>query len=81
MERKKEVARVTIEVPRVSGDRAEESTELVERLVKQYGLSTRDTDALFNAMVAIYIRGRMVYGDREPGGCELGAVGRKDEAN
>ncbi len=78
---KKEVERVTIEVPRVTGDQAGDCSELVERLVDKYDMSTADTDALFNAMVAIYIRGRMVYGDRQPSVCSLGAACHKDEAN
>lgn len=81
MEHKKEVTRITIEVPRVSGDRAEQASEMVERLVEQYSLGTRDTNDLFNAMVAIYIRGRMVHGLHEPGGGELGAARRRDEVN
>jgi len=81
MENKKDAERVTIDVPHVSGSRAEESSELVERLVDQYGLSAQDTNSLFNAMVAIYIRGRMVFGDRQPSVCGFAAACHKDESN
>jgi hypothetical protein len=63
--------RVDITVPEVSGKEAADATDLVEHLVEKYKISTVDADALFNAMVSIFIRGRMVYGDRQPAVCSL----------
>jgi hypothetical protein len=63
--------RIDIKVPEVSGEEAADATDLVEHLVEKYKISTVDADALFNAMVSIYIRGRMVYGDRQPTVCSL----------
>jgi hypothetical protein len=62
---------VTIPVPSVSGEEAAAATDLVERLVDKYHLSADDTDALFGGMVAIFVRSRMVYGDRQPTVCSL----------
>ena len=81
MEQKKEVERVSIDVPRVTGTQAEESSDLVERMTQKYALSEDDTNALFNAVVAIYIRGRMVYGDRQPSVCSFSTSDAKDEVN
>ena len=63
--------RIDISVPEVSGKEAAAATDLVEHLVEKYKISTVDADALFNAMVSIFIRGRMVYGDRQPTVCSL----------
>lgn len=72
---------VSITVPAVGGTEATEATDLVESLAEKYGISTRDTDALFNAMVAVYIRGRMVYGDRSPAMCSFGACVTGDDGS
>lgn len=64
---------ISISVPKVSGQEVAEATDLVEHLVDKYGIPTVDADALFNAMVAIYIRQRDVYGDRQPSMCAAGA--------
>jgi hypothetical protein len=63
--------RTTIAVPEVSGEEAAQATDLVQSLVDRYGISTTDVDGLFNAMVAVYIRARMVHGDRQPTFCSL----------
>ena len=57
---------VTITVPQVDGTAAAEATDLLEHLVERYKISGEDADALFNACVAIYVRGRVVTGDRGP---------------
>jgi hypothetical protein len=62
---------VTITVPSVSGTDAATATDLVEDLVQRYEITAVDADALFNACVSIYVRGRMVYGDRPPSVCSL----------
>jgi hypothetical protein len=41
----------------------------VEHLIEKYGISTVDADALFNGMVAIYVRMRMLHSDRPPAQC------------
>jgi hypothetical protein len=64
----------TIRVHQVSGQEAAEATDLVEHLIEKYTLTPLDTDALFNAMVAIFIRARMIYGDRQPSSCSLSDV-------
>lgn len=61
--------RVSIEVPEVSSDEVDEATDLVESIAAKYTMAERDINALFNAMVAIYVRNRLVYGDREPKVC------------
>ena len=62
---------VSIKVPEVSGDEVLAASELVEHLVEKYRISTLDVDALFNAMVSIFVRNRIVYGDRKPNVCSL----------
>lgn len=62
---------VTITVPKVSGEEALAATDLVEEILRRNALSVADGDALFAAMVAIYIRTRMVYGDKKPEICSL----------
>jgi len=61
----------TITVPEVGGTAAAEATDLLEHLVERYKISRVDADALFNACVAVYVRGRMVMGDRPPSRCSL----------
>ena len=62
---------VTITVPQVDGTAAAEATDLLEHLVERYKISGVDADALFNACVAIYLRGRAALGDRPPSSCSL----------
>lgn len=61
--------KTTLEVPEVSGEEVTEATELVEGLTEKYKMSAKDTDIMFNAMVAIYIRNRIIYGDEGPKTC------------
>jgi hypothetical protein len=63
---------VTIAVPKVSGEEAAAATDLVEHLVEKYSLSTVDADTLFNAMVTIFVRGKIACGDQQPSRCSLG---------
>lgn len=65
---------VMLEMPKVSGEEAAEATDLVEHLLEKYKVNSVDADALFNAMVAVYIRNRIVYGDRKPDFCAAGAL-------
>ena len=58
-----------ITVPSVSGEEAARAIDLVEELKAKHGLSTADLDQLFGAVVAIYIRERLVHGDRQPSYC------------
>ena len=81
MKTENDVERVSIDVPRVTGSQAEESSELLEKLVAKYRLSDADSETLFNAVVALSIRGRMVYGDRQPGVCGVAAALGEDEVN
>lgn len=60
---------VTITVPEVSGAEVDEATDLVMQVVQKYGISDTDADALFNGMIAMFVRQRMVYGDRRPSVC------------
>lgn len=62
---------VTIKVPEVSGEEVLAASELVEHLLEKYQISAVDTDALFNAMISIFVRNRVVYGDRKPNICSL----------
>jgi len=62
---------VSIDVPEVSGPEVGAAVDMVEHLVEKYGISAVDADALFNGMVAIYIRQRVVFGDRAPATCSL----------
>jgi hypothetical protein len=62
---------VSIKVPEVSGEEVLAASDLVEQLVEKYKISAVDTDALFNAMVSIFVRDRIVYGDRKPNVCSL----------
>lgn len=62
---------VSIKVPEVSGEEVLAASELVEHLVEKYKISTLDVDALFNAMVSIFVRNRVIYGDRKPNICSL----------
>ncbi len=62
---------VSIKVPEVSGEEVLAASELVEHLVEKYRISATDTDALFNAMISIFVRNRIVYGDRKPSLCSL----------
>jgi predicted nucleic acid-binding protein len=57
---------ISITVPEVDGQAAAEATDLMADLVERYKISGVDADALFNACVAIYVRGRVVTGDRAP---------------
>ena len=81
MKNEEVVDKTTITVPKVSGDQAEQSTELVEQMIKKYKMNQADAGALFQGMVAIYIRGRMVYGDRQPTFCSFGAACSGEDAN
>lgn len=65
------VTGVTITVPAVDGEEAARATDLMERLVERYQISRADADALFNACVAIYLRGRIALGDRASARCAL----------
>jgi len=60
---------IMICVPGVGGDEVGQAIDLVEHLVEKYHISQVDADALFNSMVAIYVRQRAVYGDRQPATC------------
>lgn len=62
---------VTITVPSVSGTAAAAATDLIEELVARYTIAATDADALFEACVSVYVRGRMVQGDRPPSVCSL----------
>ena len=66
---KKEI--VSINVPDVGGAEVGAAIDMVEQLVEKYGISPVDADALFNGMVAIYIRQRVVFRDRAPAVCSL----------
>ncbi len=57
---------LSINVPEVDGQAAAEATDLMADLLERYKISQKDADALFNACAAIYVRGRMVTGDRAP---------------
>ncbi len=65
---------ITITVPKITGEEADKATDLVEQLVDQYTLSPADTDALFQAMVTVFIRDRMIYGDRKPSVCSFAGM-------
>ena len=67
----KKSERVSIEVPAVSGEEVGNAIDLVEDLLRKYGIDAVDADALFNGMVAIYLRQRAVYGDRQPTQCSF----------
>ncbi len=69
-----EEAPITITVPNITGEEADKATDRVEQLVDQYTLSPADTDALFQAMVTVFIRGRMIYGDRKPSICSCAGM-------
>lgn len=62
---------VSIDVPAVDGAQVGEAVDMVEQLVEKYGITPVDADALFNGMVAIYIRQRVVFRDRAPATCSL----------
>jgi len=64
-------ATITITVPAVDGAAVGDAMDLVEQVVERYEINPVDADALFNAMVAIYIRQRAVYGDRPPSVCSF----------
>jgi hypothetical protein len=64
-----EEKKVSINVPEVTSDEVEEATELVETIADKYKMAEKDINAMFNAMVAIYVRNRTVYGDRKPTIC------------
>ena len=81
MKTENDIERVSIDVPKVTGSQAEESSDVLEQLVAKYQLSDEDSGALFNAIVALYIRGRMVYGDRQPSVCGVAAAYSEDEVN
>lgn len=66
---------ISIDVPEVSGEEVGEAIDMVEQLVDKYGINPVDADALFNGMVAIYIRQRTVFRDREPSTCSLADCG------
>jgi len=71
--------RISIEVPEVSSDEVNDATDLVESIAARYEIDEQDVNAMFNAMIAIYLRNRVVYGDREPKVCEAScAVGDKN---
>ncbi len=72
------VETVSIHVPAVSGQEAASATDLVERLVEKYHLSADDADALFAAVATIFVRNRMVYGDRPPTGCAFAECREKE---
>jgi hypothetical protein len=60
---------VTITAPRVSGQEAEEATDLVLAISDKYNIPHAEVDGLFNAICAIFVRGRMIYADRSPTSC------------
>ena len=74
-----EEKKVSIEVPEVSSDEVNEATDLVESIAAKYEMDEKDVNVMFNAMIAIYLRNRIVYGDRGPKVCGAsGAVDEKD---
>lgn len=74
-----EEKKVSIEVPEVSSDEVNEATDLVEKIAAKYEMDEQDVNAMFNAMIAIYLRNRVVYGDRQPKVCGAScAVGDKN---
>ncbi len=66
-------AKIPLQVPEVTGEEAENYSDLVESLAEKYSINDTDLDAMFNAFVALYIRNRMIYGDDGPTVC--GAAG------
>ena len=80
MTKENDIERVSIDVPKINGSQAEESSDVLDALVAKYKLTDEDSESLFNAIVALYIRGRMVYGDRQPTTCGV-ADYNEDEAN
>ena len=69
---------VQISVPEVSGEDAASAIDLVDDLIKRYSINRVDADALFNGMVAIYIRQRLAQGDRPPARCSFAECGGDD---
>ena len=65
-----EEKKVSIMVPEVTSDEVDEATDLVEGIAARYKIPERDINALFNAMVTIFVRNRQVYGDRKPKICQ-----------
>ena len=70
----KEDAPITITVPRVTGEQVDQATDMVEQLIEKYSLSQADADALFESMVMVFIRTRMIYGDRKPSICSMAGM-------
>jgi hypothetical protein len=73
--------KISIDVPAVTGEEAAEAIDLVEHLVEKYGITPVDADAIFNGMVAIYIRQRAVHGDRQPSYCPFGTSCEPEDKN
>ena len=65
---------VSITVPQVSGEQVDQATDRVEEIIDKYSMSQADADTLFESMVKVFIRTRMIYGDREPQICSMAAM-------
>lgn len=58
--------KIEITVPAVTGEDVASAVDMVDDLVKKYGISQVDADALFGAMVTMYVRERAIRGDSPP---------------
>ncbi len=66
---------IQITVPSISGVEAAEAVDRVEEICARYGVRPADADALFSAMVTVYLRQVQTHGDRPPSACTLGTCG------